>query len=114
VANVTVPFPEPDDALVKVIQLALLEAFHPQPGLAVTAIVGPAPPAADTETEIGAMLYEHAPGWLTENSSPAIVTSPERDVEPAFAATFRVTTPLPVPDCPLWTPIHDTALAAVH
>ena len=47
------------------------------------------------------------------NVWPAIVAVPLR-IAPVFAATLKVTDPLPVPDAPLDTVIQETLLAAVH
>jgi hypothetical protein len=54
-----------------------------------------------------------APPWLTVSSSPPIVTVPLR-AAPVFAATFRVTLPLPIPLAPALTVIQDAFDVAVH
>jgi hypothetical protein len=51
--------------------------------------------------------------WLTVKVWLAIVAVPFR-AAPLFAATFRLTDPLPVPDAPEVMVIHEALLAAVH
>ncbi len=55
----TVPFPVPLPGVTLVIQAAALVAVQVQPGIAVTAIADPAPPAAATVCEVGLIEYEH-------------------------------------------------------
>jgi hypothetical protein len=45
---------------------------------------------------------------------PAIVTVPEREAVPVLAAVLRLTVPLPEPEAPAVTVIHETLLTAVH
>jgi hypothetical protein len=45
---------------------------------------------------------------------PAIVTVPVRFVDAVLAATFNETVPLPLPDAPDVTAIHESLLTAVH
>jgi hypothetical protein len=56
----TVPEPVPPPGVTLVIQLAPLEAVQAHPGMVVTAIAEPAPPAGPTDWEVGLMEYEHA------------------------------------------------------
>jgi hypothetical protein len=60
-----------------------------------------------------------SPACRTVNVWPAIVSVPVRGAagpgpELEFAATLNVTVPLPVPDAPPVTEIHDAPLAADH
>ena len=109
----TVPFPVPDEPDVMDNQPAFDDAVHAQPAPAVT-VTGPLPPATPTITVVGATVNVHGtPSWLTVNVWPAIVSVPVRD-GPVFAATVKPTGPLPVPDAPEVTTIHDAFEVAVH
>ena len=54
----TVPFPVPLPGVTLVIQLAPLVAVQAHPGVVVTAIGVPGPPAAAADWEVGLMEYE--------------------------------------------------------
>ena len=63
----TVPFPVPLSGVTLVIQVAPLVAVQAHPGVAVTAMAVPGPPAAATDWEVGLIVDEHpAACWLTE------------------------------------------------
>ena len=63
----TVPFPVPLPGVTLVIQVAPLVAVQAHPGVAVTAMAVPAPPAAATDWEVGLIADEHpAACWVTE------------------------------------------------
>lgn len=51
---------------------------------------------------------------VTVNTLPAIVTVPVRDTVPVFAATRTDTLPLPLPEAPAVTVIHEALLSADH
>jgi hypothetical protein len=55
-----------------------------------------------------------APGCVTLNTCPAIVTSPLRCVDAVLAATTIETVPAPLPVPPPVTVIHAALLLAVH
>ena len=58
---------------------------------------------------------EHeTPAWVTEKVWPAIVTVPVRALVEVLAATLTCTVPLPLPDVPEVTVIHEALLVAVH
>jgi hypothetical protein len=59
-------------------------------------------------------VHELAPGCVTLNTWPAIVTSPLRCVEAVLAATDIETVPLPLPLAPAVTVSHAALLDAVH
>jgi hypothetical protein len=54
--NVTVPFPEPDEPLAIVSHAAVVDALHPQVPAVATVMVGPVPPVAGTDAEVGLTL----------------------------------------------------------
>jgi hypothetical protein len=111
--NETVPFPVPDEPDVIDNQPAFDDAVHAQPAPAVT-VTEPLPPATTTVTVVGATVNVHGTAsWLTVNVWPAIVSVPVRDA-PVFAPTVKPTGPLPVPDAPELTTIHDAFDVAVH
>ena len=56
----TVPFPVPLPGVTLVIQAAPLAAVQAQPGVVVTAIGAPGPPAAAADWEIGLMCERAA------------------------------------------------------
>jgi hypothetical protein len=59
-------------------------------------------------------VHEPAPGCVTLNVWPAMVTSPLRCVEAVLAATDIETVPLPLPLAPAVTVSHAAPLDAVH
>ena len=111
----TVPFPVPLPGVTPAIHGALLVAVHAQPGVAVTTMGVPAPPAALMVWDAWSSEYEHAAAaWVTVNVCPAIVRVPVRGVPVGLAATEKFTVPFPVP-LPGVTPvIHVALLVAVH
>ena len=112
--NPTVPEPEPDAPLVRVIQEVLLLADQAHPDAAVTVLL-PVPPSSANVAVVGETLnVQLAADWLTLNVVPAIVSDPFRLVVAVFAATLNPALPDPEPDAPLVTVIHDALLLAFH
>src|SRR6187551_1998962 len=121
--KLTDPVPVPAAPAVIVIHDgALLTAVHAHVPPAVTAIAVPAPPAAAIDSLVGAIVVVQLGGggggggaaWLTVNVWPAMVIVPVR-ATPVFAATVKLTDPVPTPAAPAVTVIHDGALlTAVH
>ena len=114
--KLTGPFPAPAAPDVTVIQGALLVAVQAHPAAVVTD-VEPVPPPAPIDCDVGEMENEHG-GALkafceTVKVWPAIVSVPLR-AAPVFAATEKLTVPLPFPDAPEVTVIQLSALTAVH
>ena len=62
----TEPLPVPLPGVTLVIQGAPLVAVQAHPGVAVTAMGVPGPPAAATDWEVGLMEYEHAARLLVD------------------------------------------------
>lgn len=113
-AKVTLPLPVPLWPDVMVIHAALLVAVHAQPLVVVTATGPPVPPAPPIDTLVGCTENAHATAACdTVNVWPAIVSVPIR-AGPVFAATLKVTLPLPVPVAPDVMVIQDALLAAVQ
>jgi hypothetical protein len=71
-------------------------------------------PAAGTDRFAGVTVKAHAPAWVTLKLLPAIVTVAVRGDVAVFAATVRLTEPLPDPEAPDATTIHETGLVAVQ
>jgi hypothetical protein len=112
--NPTVPLPDPVAPLVTVIQAALLAAVHAQPVGIVTVLL-PVPAAAVNDWLVGEIeAVQLAAAWVTLNVAPAIVRVPVRIDAAGFAATSKVTEPLPDPVAPAVTVIQAALLAAVH
>jgi hypothetical protein len=110
----TVPLPEPLDPLVTVIQLAESVAVHAQPLPAVTAN-DPVPPPAGAEWLDADRLKVHgAAAWVIVNVWVPTVMVPVRPDVFGFAATLKVTVPIPVPLAPFVMVIHAVLLVAVH
>jgi len=77
-----------------------LEAVQLQLDDVVTVTV-PLPPFAGSVVLLGEIVNVHgAPGWVTVNVCPAIVSVPVRSVVVVFAATLKFTEPPPVPLAP--------------
>ena len=112
--NMTCPLPVPEDPLVIDSHSGLLEvAVHAHDAPAVTE-TAPVPPAAPRVWLAGAIEKVHgAACCVTISVCPPIVIDPLR-AAPAFMAALKTTTPLPVPDDPDVTVIHDVFDAAVH
>jgi hypothetical protein len=115
-----VPLPLPLLPPVIVIQLAALVADQAQPFVAVTATVA-APPATGAAADVGEIAYVQDGGgggggapaaWLTVTICPATVSVPLRALLELFAAALNCTWPLPEPEAPLVTVIHDALLVA--
>jgi hypothetical protein len=110
----TVPSPDPVAPLVTVIQGALLAAVHEQP-VAIDTLLLPVPPEAVNVWPFGEIDAEQgAAACVTVNVAPAIVKVPVRFDATVFAATSKVTEPLPEPVAPLLTVIHGALLTAVQ
>jgi hypothetical protein len=112
-ANVTAPLPVPLVPCVMLSQESVVDAVHAQPGAMLTAIDGPAPPAADTVALDGFSDAAHDPAWFTVKVRPPMVSVPLRGA-PVLAETVIVTLPFPDPTPTPATPSHATLLAAVH
>jgi hypothetical protein len=88
-------------------------AVHPQVAAVVTPTV-PDPPAAPKAWDGGAIAnVQGAACCVTVSVCPPIAIVPLR-AAPAFAAALKTTTPLPVPDDPAVTVIHEAFDTAVH
>ena len=112
--NPTVPLPDPEAPLVTEIQAALLDAVHGQPVAMVTLLL-PVPPDSEKDWPLGEIDAEHvAAACVTVNVAPAIVSVPVRIDATVFAATLKVTVPLPDPVAPPVTVIHAALLVAVQ
>lgn len=111
--NAIDPLPVPDEALVIVIHEGTDVAAQTQP-LPADTLVEPVPPRAGTSTEVGESRYvQGAAASEMVNVCPAMTAVPVR-AEPEFAAAVSLTVPLPVPDAPEETVIHDACEAALH
>ena len=108
------PPPDPLAPLVIETHDASSAAVHAQPAGIETAIV-PVVDAGATDTPIGdSVAVQGTPPCVTVNACPAMVTIPVRDEMLVFAAILYPTVPLPLPEAPLVTVIHDAALPAVQ
>ena len=97
-----------------VIHEVLLVAVHEHPPVAVTDTL-PLVWLYGADTLVGEMAGEQAtPACVTVAVWPAIVTEPIRCVPVGLAAIESTTAPLPLPDAPLVTVIHESALTAVQ
>lgn len=110
-----VPLPVPVPPVVMVIQSALLEANHTQPGCVVTFTVLE-PPSLTTEISAGesTKMHEVAPAWLIEKGWPATVRAPDRGSGEKFASTLNETVPVLLPVIPAVTLIHSALLVLDH
>ena len=110
----TAPSPLPLLGVVNEIHDAVFVAVHVQIVGAVT-LMELAPPIAGIDALGGLLMaYVHAGATcVTVNVWPAMVSVPFRGAPP-LAATVNETDPLPLPDAPDVTVIHDTLLTAVH
>lgn len=109
----TWPLPVPDDPLVTVSQSTLFElALHPHDAVVVTVRV-PALPAAPIVRLDGSMANAQGASCVTVNVWLPIVSAPVR-CAPVFAATEKLTDPLPVPAAPEVTVSQSRFEAAVH
>lgn len=107
------PFPEPEAPPVTVSHDAPLVAVHEHPAVACIAKLA-APPASPALADVGESAKEHEmPACITVKILPAIVTVPLREL-PLLAATLICTVPLPDPEPPDVTVIHDALLVAVR
>jgi len=112
--NVAEPLPDPVAPPVSVIHGALLTAVQLHPVAALTLLL-PLPPAAVTDCVVGVIDGEHeAAACVTVNVAPAIVSVPVRLEATVFAATSKVTEPLPDPVAPPVRVIQAALLAPVH
>ena len=107
------PVPVPLAPDVTVIHVTVLIAVHAHPAALVTFSTGPLPPAASIEALVGLTVYEQLPAWVMVTVWPPTVSVPVR-AAPLFAATRKVTVPLPVPLSPDVTVSQDAPLVAVH
>ena len=109
-----VPLPDPDPPLVTLSHDWLLVAVQEQPAGAAIAKLD-APPAEAGDADPGVSANEHEiPASVTVKVWPAIVTVPVRELVDALAATVTCTVPLPLPEVPELTVIHEALLVAVH
>jgi hypothetical protein len=112
--KLTVPVPLPLAPAVTVIHAALLTAVHAQPVVVVTLVL-PVPPGATAFSEVGETVNTHgAASCVTVTVWPATVSVPVRELVDVFAATLKLTVPLPLPLAPAVTVIHAALLVAVH
>src|SRR5687768_15623071 len=113
--TVNCPVPEPVPLMSSVIQGADVDAVHSQAGCVVTVTVRVVDAPANVMMSGVTVKVHPAPGCVTTNVSPAIVSVPVRPDEDAlFGATEKPTPPLPVRLAPLVIVIHGTSLAAVQ
>ena len=108
----TVPLPLPGEPLVTVIQVLLLTAVHAQPVELVTLKLV-FPPAAEIFVEVGDKVKLQPLAWVIVKICPLTVIFPVLS-NPVFAATEKLTVPLPPPGEPDVTVIHGESLTAVH
>lgn len=109
----TDPLPDPDAPDVTVIHGAFDVAVHAQPPAAVT-LTDPVPPAAGTAWLVDPIEYEQVnASCVTVKVWPSTVIVPDRDA-PLFAATEKLTVPLPLPDPPPVTVSQFACGDAVH
>ena len=74
-----------------------------------------APPADVADADPGVSAKEHErPAWVTVKVLPAIVTVPVRALVEVLATTTTCAVPLPLPDVPEASVIHEALLVAVH
>jgi hypothetical protein len=112
--SVTLPFPLPLPPPT-VIHAAGFAVDQAQPAPAVTLTDVVSPEAAD-ERELEEIAYEQgaAASCVTLKVWPAMVAVPVRALVAVFAATARLTVPLPLPLAPLATLSHAAPLDAVQ
>jgi hypothetical protein len=111
--NDTVPLPTPLAPEFIVIHPTLLVADHAQPAPAVT-VTDRVAPVDVTVWLVEPIAYVQEAGLcVTVKVRPAIVSVPVRDVVPVWAATVKLTVPLPVPLAPEVTEIQATLLVVV-
>jgi hypothetical protein len=95
----------------------LLDAVHEQPAGASMAIA-PLPPADVKLAVVAGKVTAHGPvlvaACVTVKVSPAIVSVPLRPAGAAFGVTENETLPVPTPELPDVTVIHDAFASAVH
>jgi hypothetical protein len=103
--------PPPD---VTVIHDELLNAVQTHPDGIVTETTRE-PPVASTDSVVDeSVATQDAAVCVTVSSRPPIAIEPVRLCPAGLASTRYVTVPLPVPDAPLSTVIHDTPEIAAH
>jgi hypothetical protein len=96
-----------------VIHAGTPEADHEQPvPVAIDNVLDE--PAAGMDRVDGVTVNVHPPACVTVNVLPAMITPAVRDAVPGLAATVRITVPLPDPDAPEVTTIHEAGLVAVQ
>ena len=115
------PLPDPPDRIFSHDGESLDDVqVHPAAVVIATLL---APPAIETNEEERPRVYVHDPAWadagetaasVTVKILPAIVTVPLREELALLAATLICTVPLPDPEPPDVTVIHDTLLVAVR
>ena len=110
---VTVAFPAPDTALVRVIQEALLLAVQAAPADGARSTKLPAPPPALTVAE-AALSENKLADCVTIRGIPAMVKTAWRAVAAVFAVSENDTLPLPAPDAPAVMLSQDTLLEAIQ
>ena len=110
----TAPAPVPVAPELIVIQPTLLTAVHGHAAGEPTFTVPLVTPSG-TEMLDGDRLVVHAaPSWVTVTVCPAMVIVPVREPPPGLPAIESDTLPVPLPDVPLVTTIHEAALAPVQ
>ena len=98
-----------------VIQVSFATAVQLQPVPELTVTVPVAAAELARFDEVGVMVNAHgAPGCVTVNVCPAIVSVPVRDTDDVFAPTLYVTVPSPVPLAPAVTESQAVFVVAVH
>ena len=110
----TVPFPVPLPGVTLVSQAAALVAVQARPGVAVTAIAEPAPPAAATDCDVGLMDEHGKACCVTVKLVPATVSVPVRGMPAGLAPMVKFTVPFPVPLPGVTSVIQVAALVAVQ
>ena len=103
------PVPDPDT----VIHDVLVDADQTQPAWVVTDSV-PGPPAADAERLRGLTKKLQGADCVTVKALPAIRTVAVRFVVAVFAATLKLTAPLPVPLAPFTIVIQGAPPLTAH
>jgi hypothetical protein len=113
--RVTVPFPDPLDPAVTVIQAALLAAVHAHAGELAPTVISIERPAAGLAAADGLTVNWHGAGsCVTSTVASFTVTMPWRGEGSAFAATRYVTVASPWPDPDDVIEIHAVGVDADH
>jgi len=118
-SNVTVPDPLPLAPAATVIHGAVLAAVHVQPVVVVTLTDRPVVAVDAAAIVSGLTANEQGAGWVTVPGCVTVTACPATSIVPVlepplFAATPKVTLPLPVPLAPAVIVIHAAVLVAVQ